>query len=134
MHRGHRLVAYRSNTLHLFPQTQNLRGSRHRQPWIVGFSEEEVFKTEGGRLISGETAPFYPCSICHPLDYASADLPFNLWRFHFFACTANVYFAPAPDSHFADNLRYEKPLVSYVGRCRNQRDEWVPQLALFRWF
>ena len=99
----------RSNTLPVPTDPEFTRAYRHRQLWIA-FSEEEVFKTEGGRPDLWRNRSFLSMfNLTATYDYASADLPFNLWRFHSSPCTANVYFAPAPDFHtiFADNLRYE---------------------------
>jgi hypothetical protein len=113
--------------------------------WIA-FSEEDMFKTEGGRPDLWRNRSFLSqFNLTSTYDYASSDLPFNLWRFHFFGpCTANVYFAPPPEFSDAftiyeaeiinndqtdDQTDNPSSLVSYISRnCRVQRDAWVRRL------
>ena len=103
---------------------------RNKQLWI-GFTEEDMFKTIGGRpdLWSNQTF-LQQFDLLSSYDYNSADLPFNLWKMHFFrSCTPNVYFAPPPN-HFPTTKTTNLPLVSYVSRnCRQQRDDWVLELT-----
>jgi len=102
---------------------------RTKQLWI-GFTEEDMFKTEGGRPDLWKNQSFLKqFDLLSSYDYGSADLPFNLWKLHFFqSCTINAYFAPPPN-HFFNNDN-NTPLVSYVSRnCRPQRDQWVQALS-----
>jgi len=114
-----------SNTLHV--PTNIDAHVRARQVWI-GFTEEDMFKSVGGRpdLWSNQTF-LQQFDLLSSYDYGSADLPFNLWKMHFFrSCTPNVYFAPPPNHFSVRNV----PLVSYVSRnCRQQRDAWVLKLS-----
>ena len=107
---------------------------RLRQLWI-GFTEEDMFKTIGGRpdLWSNKTF-LKKFDLLSSYDYGSSDLPFNLWKLHFFrSCTINAYFAPPPNHFNNDPFIIKKvPLVSYVSRnCRKQRDDWVRKLSNF---
>ena len=82
----------RSNTLPVPTDPEFTRAYRHRQLWIA-FSEEEVFKTEGGRPDLWRNRSFLSMFNLQPLMITSADLPFNLWPISS-SCTANVYFRP----------------------------------------
>ena len=120
---------------------------RADQMWFA-FTEEEMFKAEGGRPDLWQNRTFISrFDRTATYDYASADLPFNLWRFHFLGpCTANAYFSRTPVERTTtdpkgpgdvladrDDLtaawRGTPPFVSYISRnCRGQRDDWVRTL------
>jgi hypothetical protein len=101
----------------------------NKQIW-VGFSEEDILDPFGGRpdLWSG-TDVFQQLDIVSTYDYESADVPFNLYRFHFFgACSLNMYFRDV----FADSFAPKNPVVSYVSRnCRRKRDQIIIDLMYY---
>ena len=96
------------------------------QVWVA-FSEEDVFDPNAGRpeLWSNSTLMGL-MDLRSTYDYATADIPFNLYKFHFWGpCTVNMYFRFVSFRQFDSSL----PLVSYASRnCRPNRDKIVASI------
>lgn len=96
------------------------------QIWVA-FSEEDVFDPNAGRpeLWSNSTLMSL-MDLRSTYDYATADIPFNLYKMHFWGpCTVNMYFRFVSFRQFDSSL----PLVSYASRnCRPSRDKFVASM------
>lgn len=99
------------------------------QTWIA-FSEEDVLDPNGGRPeLWSNSSLMEHFDIISTYDYAMSNVPFNLYRYHFWGpCTVNMYFRYISYSQFDSTL----PLISYASRnCRPQRDNIVSAIMKF---
>ena len=99
------------------------------QTWIA-FSEEDVLDPNGGRPeLWSNSKLMERIDIVSTYDYAVSNVPFNLYRYHFWGpCTINMYFRYVSYSQFDSTF----PLISYASRnCRPQRDNIVSDIMKF---
>jgi hypothetical protein len=100
-----------------------------RNIWI-GFSEEDILDPFGGRPdIWSNRRLLQSLDFISTYDSDSADIPFNLYRFHIWgACSINMYFRGITATSFVASTT----AVSYISRnCREKRDRVVRDLMSY---
>ena len=106
---------------------------RHGRTWI-GFSEEDLFDPSSGRPdLWADPAVRGRLDWTATYDYDSADIPFNLYRFHFWReCSVNMYYRNVSAVDFRRVAAGPPAIVSYVSRnCRPERDALVQRLMRY---
>ena len=99
------------------------------QIWVA-FSEEDVLDPSAGRpKLWSNTKLIDQMDLISTYDYAMSDVPFNLYKYHFWGpCTVNMYFRYISFKQFDSNV----PLISYASRnCRKNRDELVKNVMKY---
>ena len=98
----------------------SIQAERKNQVWVA-FSEEDVFDPNVVRTVVNSTLMGL-MDLRSTYDYATADIPFNLYTPFLGPCTVNMYFRFVSFRQFDSSL----PLVSYASRnCRPNRDKIV---------